>query len=177
MRYEESLKVKDFLKTWRKGIQRSEYGMAERVLSCSKEELKDIWMYSNGWILKTLKANNDLKKLKYCKKLILIGSGFFPYSLLQVYKYKPSIKLIGIDRDINCCKISSLILYKLDISCDEIDILYMDGNRYPFYSLEENDLVFVSSDIINAQEIFDLVDENSMATTFQCLPRKKIAHV
>jgi hypothetical protein len=56
---------------------------------------------TNAWIIRTLRDKKQLYKLDSCNKIILVGSGMYPYSMFDLHKRNPSIKQIGIEIDEN----------------------------------------------------------------------------
>ena len=127
----------------------------------------------NAWIAKTLGARRERRKFKSCKTLILVGSGFYPYSLFDIYKQYPNIKkLIGIDYDKKCVKISQLLVKESKID-DRITIICANGKDFDYSNLEHEDLVFLSCDIQETEDIFNKILTTSKAGVYICEPKSK----
>ncbi|SVA36450.1 uncharacterized protein METZ01_LOCUS89304 [marine metagenome] len=127
----------------------------------------------NAWIARTLGAKKERRKFKSCKTLILVGSGFWPYSLFDIYKQYPNIKkLIGIDYDKKCVKISQFLVKESKID-DRINIICANGKDFDYTNLNHEDLVFLSCDIKETEDIFNKILTTSRAGVYICEPKSK----
>lgn len=126
----------------------------------------------NAWIIKTLVNRKERYKFKSCKNIVLVGSGFYPYSLFDVYKQYEHIKLIGIDYDENCIRISQLLLDSANIN-DRIKVIHADGSDFDYGFLGHEDLVFLSVDIEKRNDIYSRVIQTSKASVYVCEPKNR----
>ena len=126
----------------------------------------------NAWIIKTLVNRKERYKFKTCKNVVLVGSGFYPYSLFDVYKQYEHINLIGIDYDENCVRISQLLLDSANIN-DRIKVIHADGIEFDYSFLDHEDLVFLSVDIEKRNEIYSRVIQTSKASVYVCEPKNE----
>lgn len=155
---------------WKEGLKKTEFGFVEWVI---KNERYDLFINKSprkNWIKETLLLEKKASKFKTCNTLIMVGSGIYPYSMLDLYKEFPNIKQIGLDYDINCVKISSYLLKKCKI--ENINIVYIDGKEYDYSNLEHEDLVFLSIDVVGIDEIYNKIIETSKAQPYICAPGK-----
>tara|TARA_B100001769_G_C21896431_1_gene484195 strand:- start:22 stop:582 length:561 start_codon:yes stop_codon:yes gene_type:complete len=124
----------------------------------------------NAWIIRTLASRKERYKFKTCTNIILVGSGFYPYSLFDVYKQYEHIKLIGVDYDKNCVRISRLLVDTANIN-DRIKIIHADGFEFDYSFLKHEDLVFLSVDVEKRNEIYNRVIQTSKASVYVCEPK------
>lgn len=155
---------------WKEGLKKTEFGFIEWVI---KNERYDLFINKSprkNWIKETLLIEKKASKFKTCNTLIMVGSGMYPYSMLDLYKEFPNIKQIGLDYDNNCVKISSFLIKKCNIK--NINIINIDGKEYDYSKLEHEDLVFLSIDVEGIDEIYFKILETSKAQPYICAPGK-----
>ena len=128
---------------------------------------------TNAWIYKTLLDKKKTAMFKTCKKLALIGSGIYPYSMFDIHKKYKHIKQIGIEIDTNRAAIGRDLVSKSPAK-NHIQIITHDGCTYDYgnINLGEDDLVFVSCDVDN-KKVIDRVIATSKAHIFICAPYEK----
>ena len=125
----------------------------------------------NSWVYKTLLEKKKTKQFRECKRLILVGSGIYPYSLFDIHKKYKHIKMIGIEIDKDRY-IASKQLVENSPAKDRIIIVNQDGNDFDYSKLEETDLVFVSCDV-DSNSIVNKVIQTSKAPIYICAPYNK----
>jgi len=128
---------------------------------------------TNAWIYKTLLDKKKTGMFKACKKLILVGSGIYPYSMFDIHKKYKHIKQIGIEIDTNRAAIGRDLVSKSPAK-NHIQIITHDGCTYDYgnINLGEDDLVFISCDVDN-KKVIDRVIATSKAHIFICAPYEK----
>lgn len=125
----------------------------------------------NSWIYKTLLEKKKLSLFKKCNKLIMVGSGIYPYSLIDIHKKHKHIKMLGIEIDSSRYK-GSLRLIKNGPAKDRINILNLDGIDFDYSRLGDDDLIFISCDV-DSTEITKKILQTSRAHLFICAPYNK----
>ena len=157
--------------TWQKNLKNHEWDWIRYFKEQNDFSLALKVCEENAWIARTLGARRERRKFKSCKTLIFVGSGFYPYSLFDIYKQYPNIKkLIGIDYDKKCVKISKFLV-KESKTDDRINIIYANGKNFDYSNLEHEDLVFLSCDIKETEIIFNKVLKTSKAGIYICEPK------
>ena len=126
---------------------------------------------TNAWIYKTLLDKKKTGMFKICKKLILIGSGIYPYSMFDIHKKYKHIQQIGIEIDSSRATIGRDLVNKSPAK-DHIEIITQDGSEYDYTDLAEDDLVFISCDV-NSKKIMNEVIKTCKAHIFICAPYEK----
>ena len=128
---------------------------------------------TNAWIYKTLLDKKKTGMFKACKKLILIGSGIYPYSMFDIHKKYKHIQQIGIEIDSNRAAIGRDLVIKSPAK-DHIEIITHDGCTYDYgnINLNEDDLVFISCDVDNKKMMNRLI-QTCKAHIFICAPYEK----
>ena len=126
---------------------------------------------TNAWIYKTLLDKKKTGMFKICKKLILIGSGIYPYSMFDIHKKYKHIQQIGIEIDSSRAAIGRDLVNKSPAK-DHIEIITQDGSEYDYTDLAEDDLVFISCDV-NSKKIMNKVIKTCKAHIFICAPYEK----
>tara|TARA_R100001377_G_scaffold45056_1_gene25730 strand:- start:71 stop:817 length:747 start_codon:yes stop_codon:yes gene_type:complete len=149
------------IKTW---ANTKNIGLHRALLAYRKAE-------TNAWIYKTLLDKKKTGMFKVCNKLILIGSGIYPYSMFDIHKKYKHIQQIGIEINNNRAAIGRDLVNKSPAR-DHIKIITCDGCNYNYEDLDEDDLVFVSCDVDN-KKIMNRVIETSKAHIFICAPYEK----
>ena len=127
---------------------------------------------TNAWIYKTLLDKKKTGMFKACKKLILIGSGIYPYSMFDIHKKYKHIQQIGIEIDSNRAAIGRDLVKSP--AKDHIEIITHDGCTYDYgnINLNEDDLVFISCDVDNKKMMNRLI-QTCKAHIFICAPYEK----
>jgi hypothetical protein len=158
-------------KNWKESMKQSELGCIDRIFR--DENYKDLLKeeLTKNWILETLKLEKKMKKFKECTTLIMVGSGMYPYSMLDTYRRFPHIKQVGLDKDDRCVLISKELIKRCNLE-NSIQILNADSIEYNYSSLLDEDLVFLSCDIDNIDETYNKILETSKAQPYVCAPGK-----
>jgi hypothetical protein len=126
---------------------------------------------TNAWIYKTLLDKKKTGMFKTCKKLALIGSGIYPYSMFDIHKKYKHIQQIGIEIDPSRAAIGRDLVVKSPAK-SHIEIITCDGCDYNYSDLGEDDLVFVSCDVDN-KKVMNRIIETCKAHIFICAPYEK----
>ena len=155
---------------WKKGLKETEFKFVEWIIKNEKYELFLSKQPRKNWIRETLLEKKCASKFKSCKNLIMVGSGMYPYSMIDLHKEHPSIKMIGLDYDEKCVKLSKFLIDKCSIK--NIEIIQIDGLEFDYSTLDHEDLVFFSIDVEGIDEIFNKVIETSKAQPYICAPGK-----
>lgn len=158
-------------KKWKLSMKQSELGCIERIFR--ENDYKDFLKeeITQNWIFETLKLEKSVKKFKECKTLIMVGSGMYPYSMLDTYRRYPHIKQIGLDIDERCVLISKTLLTRCSVETG-ITIINKNGLEYDYSNLLDEDLVFLSCDIDGIDEVYNKVLKTSKAQPYVCAPGK-----
>ena len=155
---------------WKQGLKESEFKFVEWIIKNERYELFIQKEPRKNWIRETLTQQKCASKFKSCNTLIMVGSGMYPYSMIDLHKEFPNIKMIGLDYEEKCVKLSKFLIEKCGIK--NINIIEIDGKDYDYSTLEHEDLVFFSIDVEGIDEIFQKVIETSKAQPFICAPGK-----
>ena len=126
---------------------------------------------TNAWIYKTLLDKKKTAMFKTCKKLALIGSGIYPYSMFDIHKKYKHIQQIGIEIDSSRAAIGRDLVVKSPAK-NHIEIITCDGCDYNYSDLGEDDLVFVSCDVDN-KKVMNRIIQTCKAHIFICAPYEK----
>jgi hypothetical protein len=126
---------------------------------------------TNAWIYKTLLDKKKTKMFTLCDKLVLIGSGMYPYSMFDIHKKYKHIQQIGIEIDSNRASIGRDLVNKSPAK-DHIEIVTYDGCDYDYSDLAEDDLVFISCDV-GSKEMITKIMKTCKAHIFICAPYEK----
>jgi len=169
--------VPDSLKTfkklennWKQGLKQTEFKYIEWIIKNNRYDLFLSKEPRKNWIRETLLEKKCASKFKTCKTLVMVGSGMYPYSLVDLHKEYPNMKMIGLDYDEKCVKLSKHLIEKCKIK--NIEIIFIDGKKYDYSNLDHEDLVFFSIDVEGIDEIFQRVIETSRAQPYICAPGK-----
>lgn len=139
------------------------------------EKKKSLYSYRyaepNSWIYKTLLEKKRIPLFRTCKRLVMVGSGMYPYSMYDIHKKFKHILQLGLEIDETRYKLSKSLVEKSPAK-DSIKIMHMDGNDFDYSRLGDEDLVFVSCDV-DSNSIFNKVLETSKAHIFVCAPYNK----
>lgn len=158
-------------KNWKEAMKQSELGCVDRIFR--DENYKDLLKeeLTKNWIVETLKLEKKMKKFKECNTLIMVGSGMYPYSMLDTYRRFPHIKQVGLDKDDRCVLISKELIKRCNLE-NNIQIFNTDSTDYDYSNLLDEDLVFLSCDIDNIDETYNKVLQTSRAQPYVCAPGK-----
>ena len=139
------------------------------------EKRKSLYSYRyaepNSWIYKTLLEKKRIPLFRSCKRLVMVGSGMYPYSMYDIHKKFKHILQLGLEIDETRYKLSKSLVENSPAK-DSIKILHMDGNLFDYSRLEDEDLIFISCDV-DSNSIVKKVLETSKAHIFVCAPYNK----
>lgn len=162
--------IKKLENQWKQDLKKTEFHYISSIIKNNQFNYYLNTPPRRNWIKETLSNAKQTRKLENCSTLVMVGSGINPYSLIDLHKDYPNIKMIGIDWDLNCVLISSFLLEKCSIH--DIKIIHMNGINYDYSYLENEDLVFLSIDIESINEIYTKIIQTSRAQPFICAPGK-----
>lgn len=126
---------------------------------------------ANSWIYKTLLEKKKIPLFRKCKKLILVGSGLYPYSLFDIHKKYKQMKMLGIEIDKSRYEASKMLI-EYGPSNSRISLINMDGLDFDYSKLEDDDLVFISCDV-DSSKILSKIIQTSKAHVYICAPYNK----
>lgn len=176
-------RIKDLESDWKDLIVRSELHKIKNFNEMAKElsngdnfkqvrsELMIEHTEANSWIYKTLAEKKKLSLFKKCNRLILVGCGMFPYSMIDIQRKFPQLKQVGIE----IIKERALIakeLIEYGPFNGVIKIVNCDGKDFDFSRLDFDDLVFISCDV-ESKTIVEKIMQKSKAHVFICAPYEK----
>jgi hypothetical protein len=156
---------------WKAMVAENEIRLLKIFAEKGKLELAYTKAETNAWILRTLRDKKQLSKLDTCSKIILVGSGMYPYSMFDLHKRNPKLKQIGIEIDENRAKVSRKLIAASPAK-DAIEIYTMDALDFDYSIMETDDLIFISVDV-DHKMIIDKILETSKAHVFICAPYDK----
>ena len=169
---QDSLKAfKKLENNWKQGLRETEFKYVEWIIKNNKYELFINKQPRKNWIRETLKEEKRLSKFERCNTLVMVGSGIYPYSIVDTHKRYPNINIVGLDYDEKCVKISRHLIEKCKLN-NFIDIIHINGIDYDYSNLTHEDLVFLSIDVLGIDEIYNKVLETSKAQPYVCAPGK-----
>ena len=87
--------IQQFLNTYRSIIQSGELQFIDNIYKSNT--ISSIKKYINGWIIKTATQDGILQELVNSERILLVGSGYIPYSLIHLNKHYDEIHKIYID--------------------------------------------------------------------------------
>tara|TARA_R110000868_G_scaffold285961_2_gene546461 strand:+ start:774 stop:1331 length:558 start_codon:yes stop_codon:yes gene_type:complete len=125
----------------------------------------------NAWILRTLRDKKQLSKLNSNPKVILVGSGMYPYSMFDLHKRNPNLKQIGIEIDESRARVSRKLIAASPAK-EVIKIITMNALDFDYSWLGIDDLIFVSVDV-DHKDIIDKILKTSKAHVYICAPYDK----
>jgi len=158
-------------KRWQSNLKDSEYEWIRLFTRRKDLSLGYDLAEHKAWIYRTLRDQEKLELFLTCKKLVLVGSGFYPYSMFDIHRQYPKIKQLGIDYDEECVKISIALIKAAKVE-NNIKIIHSSGEKFSYNILDHEDLVFISSDIKNIEKVYQQAIETSKAGVFVCAPYK-----
>jgi hypothetical protein len=156
---------------WKEGLKKTEFSFVKEIIETNNYELLVSKSPRKNWIRETLLIEKQLSKFKSCSTLVMVGSGMYPYSVVDTYNRYQNLKIIGLDYDDRCVKISNHLLEKCNLQ-DYIKVIHINGIEYDYSSLSHEDLVFLSIDVVGIDEIYNKVVETSKAQPYVCAPGK-----
>ena len=124
----------------------------------------------NAWIIQTLRDKKFRWKFGEAHSLVMVGCGYYPYSMFDVHKQYSHIKQVGLDTENSCIQVCNKLLGSVPGLGDDIQFKHCNGLDYDYSNLEQEDLVFLSVDITDSDEIFKKVIQTSRAQIFICAP-------
>jgi hypothetical protein len=131
------------------------------------------YVYSRySWIYKTIIDKSIKYKLESAEKILLIGSGMYPYSLLDMHRRFPGIKYYGMEINEARAKLSKLVVSKTPAK-DDIVIIQSDANTYDFKEFSVDDLIFISCDV-DSKDVIAQIVKTSGAQFWICAPYEKM---
>jgi hypothetical protein len=87
-----------------------------------------------------------------CKKVVMVGSGAFPATLLWLSANFPTPRYVGLDIDPNCVKMATELVAALGI--DNIHFETIDGRQYDYGSV---DFVFVGNYVVPKRGVLEQI--------------------
>lgn len=153
---------------WKKNVINDEVNYSMKLINKTDEELKK-YKFEKGWIRKSLESSG--LNLQHFNDIILIGSGPFPYSLIDCYKKFPNIKYHGIERDYGARAISLILIEKLNL-LDNITIYINDGQDFNYSVFGPDSLIYLSYDLKNKDKVLKQVYKYRKTNVFICYPEK-----
>ena len=157
--------------SWKSMVAENEIRLLKTLVKAGELGLAYTEAESNAWIIRTLRDKKQLYKLDSCSKIILVGSGMYPYSMFDIHKRNPNVKQIGIEIDEKRAKISRKLIAASPAK-DAIEIYAMDALDFDYSSMETDDLIFISVDV-DHKAIIAKILETSKAHVFICAPYDK----
>lgn len=140
-----------------------------------KGEVGSLYKYiyaRHSWIYKTIVDKELRKNLEKADKILLVGSGMYPYSLIDMYKRFPDKKYYGIEILPSCAKLSRKILESTPAK-DSITIFTEDGAKFNYDILTEDDMIFISCDV-DTKDVIAQIIKTCGAQFWICAPYEKV---
>ena len=124
----------------------------------------------HSWIYKTILDQRLKPRLKVADKILLVGSGMYPYSLLDMYKRFPDKNYYGLEISKSFCNLSKKIINKTPA---KIEIIHVDAFEYDYSNFGIDDMIFISCDVESEKTIEQIV-KTSSAQFWICAPYEKV---
>ena len=124
----------------------------------------------HSWIYKTILDHKIKSRLEKVEKLLLVGSGMYPYSLLDMYKRYPNITYHGLEISENFCKLARKIINKTPAT---IKIINADAFEFDYSDFGIDDMIFISCDVDSEKTIKQII-KTSEAQFWVCAPYEKV---
>lgn len=138
----------------------------------NKENLYKYIYKRHSWVYKTIIDKNLRKNLDAAKKVALVGSGMYPYSLFDMHKRFPDKMYYGIEILKNCAELSRRLIK--DTPAKESIIIYnSDGAKFDYSEFDENDMIFISCDV-DTKDVIGRIIKTSGAQFWVCAPYEKV---
>lgn len=138
-------------------------------------EVENLYKYiyaRHSWIYKTIIDKGLKKLLNNADKILLVGSGMYPYSLIDMFKRYPDKSYFGIEILSSCATLSKQIIEKTPAK-DSISIIEADGVLFDYSNFTENDMIFISCDV-DTKDVIERIVKTSGAQFWVCAPYEKV---
>src|SRR5210317_696728 len=158
---------------WKQRNIDAELSLIEKQFSRGTPKYLYEYIYSrNSWIYKTIIDKGLKKKLEQARKIVLVGSGMYPYSLFDMFKRHPDKQYFGIEISQQKTNLAKLITEKTPAKGY---ITYYTHNAFTFdYSeFDQDDMIFISCDVDSKPTIEQII-KTSGAQFWICAPYEKI---
>jgi len=156
------------LTEWRQSVKADEL----KLLQFYKQDLTRLYRECDGWLLRTLYSKGIKEaQIKNANYIVVVGSGFVPYSILNCHRYFPKVKYIGIDNDEKAVTISKRIIDQIKL--ENIEIYNAYSMTYDYSFLTQEDIVFISNDITEPEILYERIIMQSPCQVYYYLPYKK----
>jgi len=131
------------------------------------------YVYSkNSWIYKTIIDKSIMHKLRNADKVVLVGSGMYPYSIFDMHKRYSEKKYYGIEISEQKVKLAHLITSKTPAK-DAIIYYRADACTFDYSEFGEDDMIFISCDV-DSKDVISQIVKTSGAQFWICAPYEKI---
>jgi len=158
------------IKNWKNSISNGEF---QTVLQAKRND-KIYRLYNvkkeHSWVLKTIEDKKSKKKLLFCKNIILVGCGLYPYSLFDMHKRFPSIQYHGVEISEKRAKLAKIITAETPAR-DNLKIHCCAGEEFDYSFMSDEDMIFISVDV-NENKIYEQIIKTSRAQIYSCAPYK-----
>lgn len=124
-----------------------------------------------GWIIKTMQDRKQYWKLRKAKRILFVGAGFYPYSMIGLQYQFPEVKVLGLEINPIKVKVANALFKFFDIH-HTLRVIEADGLAFDYSKLSDEDLVFITSDIDDNNLIAQKILLNSEAEPIICAPYK-----
>ena len=136
-------------------------------------DIENLYRYiyvRHSWIYKTILDHKLKTKLKVAKKILLVGSCMYPYSLLDMYKRFPDKSYYGLEISESFCKLARKIIDKTPTN---VQIINADAFEFDYGNFEIDDMIFISCDVESEKTIEQII-KTSEAQFWVCAPYEKV---
>lgn len=105
-----------------------------------------------------LQTSREIKMLdfKNCKKLVIVGCGCLPETILYIYENTPIKEIIGLDNNQEAIYIAGEMIRSQKLS--NIHLLHYSGMNYDY---SKNDIVLISNMVRGKKKILDRIVETA----------------
>ncbi len=162
--------LKKSIKNWKNSISNGEF---QTVLQAKRND-KIYRLYNvkkeHSWVLKTIEDKKSKKKLLFCKNIILVGCGLYPYSLFDMHRRFPDINYHGIEISEKRAKLAKIITAETPAR-DNLKIHCCAGEEFDYSFMSDEDMIFISVDV-NENKIYEQIIKTSRAQIYSCAPYK-----
>lgn len=158
---------------WKQRNIDAELSLIEKQFRRGTPEYLYEYIYSrNSWIYKTIIDKGLKKKLEQAKKVVLVGSGMYPYSLFDIFKRYSNKKYFGIDISKEKNKLAKLITSKTPAK-GHITFYTENACTFDYSEFGEDDMIFISCDV-DSKDVISQIVKTSGAQFWICAPYEKI---
>jgi hypothetical protein len=158
---------------WKQRNIDAELNLIEKQFSRGTPEYLYEYIYSrNSWIYKTIIDKGLKNNLEQSQKVVLVGSGMYPYSLFDMFKRFPDKSYFGIEISPQKTKLAELITSKTPAK-DHITFYTDNAFTFDYSEFSEDDMIFISCDVDSKPTIEQIV-KTSGAQFWICAPYEKI---